>query len=109
MKKVAYITGATGNLRKAVTAELSKEGYQIVGTVLPGEESDDNFTDIAELIPVDLTNEDQSRRAVEKTIKKFGSIDVALLLVGGFTMGNIYNTDGATLKKMYTLNFETAF
>jgi len=108
MKKVAYITGCTGNLGKAVIAELSKEGYHIVGTVLPGEKNEHSFTE-TELIEVDLTNEKKSRQAVEDTIKKYGGIDIALLLVGGFAMGSIYNTDGTALKKMYGLNFETAY
>ncbi|HYF66957.1 MAG TPA: SDR family NAD(P)-dependent oxidoreductase, partial [Ohtaekwangia sp.] len=47
--------------------------------------------------------------SVETAIKVYKKIDVAILLVGGFAMGDIAHTDGDILKKMYTLNFETAY
>ena len=31
------------------------------------------------------------------------------MLAGGYSGGDIYKTDGASLKKMYALNFETAY
>jgi len=36
-------------------------------------------------------------------------VDGALLLVAAFCMGDIAATDGEALRKMYSLNFETAY
>ncbi|MBA4055433.1 MAG: short-chain dehydrogenase [Marivirga sp.] len=42
-------------------------------------------------------------------ISKNKTIDAALLLVGGYAPGGIKETDGTVLKKMFTLNFDTAY
>src|SRR5205085_1563631 len=39
----------------------------------------------------------------------YGRIDGGILLAGGFEMGEIDTTDGAALKRMFSLNFETAY
>jgi NAD(P)-dependent dehydrogenase (short-subunit alcohol dehydrogenase family) len=46
---------------------------------------------------------------IAKAISDNKTIDAALLLVGGYAGGNIDATDGTLLKKMMTLNFETAY
>ncbi len=58
---------------------------------------------------VDLTNENESDDFVQKSIQKYGNIDAALLLVGGFTMGALADTTGKDLQKQFALNFETAY
>src|SRR5439155_6301298 len=42
-------------------------------------------------------------------ISKYKIIDAAMMLVGGFAMGDIAATSGEDLKKQFTLNFETAY
>ena len=46
---------------------------------------------------------------LSKIINKYKIIDAALMLVGGYTSGGIAETDGDTLKKMFNLNFNTAY
>jgi len=46
---------------------------------------------------------------MEEIIELYDNIDGALLLVGGFAMGDITATDGEALRKMFALNFETAY
>src|SRR5690606_6811647 len=46
---------------------------------------------------------------IKKIISGHPTIDAALLLVGGFAAGNIRNTDGTALKKMFAVNFDTAY
>ncbi len=58
---------------------------------------------------VDLTNENESHDFVQKSIQKYGNIDAALLLVGGFAMGALADTTGEDLQKQIALNFETAY
>ncbi|MEP7108315.1 MAG: SDR family NAD(P)-dependent oxidoreductase [Ferruginibacter sp.] len=62
-----------------------------------------------EVSAVNLTNETDTTSFIESTIEKYSTIDAALLLVGGFAMGDIATTTGNDLKKMYALNFETAY
>jgi NAD(P)-dependent dehydrogenase (short-subunit alcohol dehydrogenase family) len=110
MAKNILITGANGSLGAATVKKFLDEGHKVIavdhsGTHLGFAASHDNF----ELRAVDLTNETAVESFMEEAVELFGSIDGALMLAGGFAMGDISVTDGPALKKMYALNFETAY
>lgn len=105
--KTVLITGAAGNLGKACVEKFLADGYKVLATVSPGQMLGYNLTGI-ETFEADLANE----ASVEKVITSITSsykIDAALLLVGGFAMGNIKDTTGIALQKMFSLNFDTAY
>jgi NAD(P)-dependent dehydrogenase (short-subunit alcohol dehydrogenase family) len=108
MKKVALITGAGGNLGEATADRFLKEGYTVVGTVSPGKKPDLNKAGFF-YEEIDLRKENDTNRLVAKIISDHGRLDVAVLTVGGFAMGSIENADGESLKRMMSLNFETAY
>jgi len=68
-----------------------------------------NFEDRFELHAVNLMDEAASAAFIKDIIAKHGKIQGALLLVGGFAMGDIAATSGKDLLKMFSLNFETAW
>ena len=107
MKKTILITGASGNLGKVSVEKFISEGYNVVATVSPGKGL--GFEANAKTYEADLINENGTQEVIAKIISDHKKIDAALLLVGGFAMGGIKETDGASLKKMFSLNFETAF
>src|SRR4051812_47885795 len=109
MKKNVLITGASGNLGKTTVEKFVSEGYQVIATVSPGKKLDYEVTGDVVTYEADLTNEQMVGDVLGRVIDAYTSIDVAVLLVGGFAAGNIEATDGALLKKMYSLNFETAY
>jgi len=109
MKKNVFITGASGNLGKAAVQKFASEGYQVVATVSPGKNLGFDVTGDVETVEADLTDEKNVEQVITKIIEKHTTIDAALLLVGGFAPGGIKETDGASLKKMYSVNFETAY
>jgi NAD(P)-dependent dehydrogenase (short-subunit alcohol dehydrogenase family) len=109
MSKTVIITGAAGNLGKAAVDQFVQDGYRVVASISPGKKAAFTSTHQVEYREADLTNESGCVELVNDVVKKNGQIDSALLLVGGFAMGNIERTDGASLKKMYSLNFETAY
>lgn len=109
MKNV-IITGANGNLGTAVTSTFLDRGYRVIATVAKQEEiaavtSHSNL----EITAVNLTNEGEAKKFVEDAIGKWGTIDAALLLVGGFTAGNIYKATISDVHAQMSLNFDTAF
>src|ERR1700758_1372582 len=110
MPKTILITGANGNLGVAVVKKFLDEGYKVIGVDQSGTHlgfaaDNDNF----ELKSVDAGDEQAVAAFVEEIVELNGQIDGALLLVGGFAMGDVQATGGAELRKMYALNFETAY
>jgi len=103
-QQTVLISGITGNLGKAVAQYFSGKSWQITGTSHK-ETAPDNF----DTVVVDLTDEGAAEKYVTHAVHKFQSIDVAVLTVGGFAMGNLANTNIRDLEKLLKLNFETAY
>ncbi|HEV8287196.1 MAG TPA: SDR family NAD(P)-dependent oxidoreductase [Chitinophagaceae bacterium] len=109
-RKTAIVTGASGNLGQAIVKKFIAEGYLVIGTVIPNDSVTFNYpADSFEKITVDLLREEDSQKFVESVVSKHGSIDVAILTVGGFAAGKISETKTSDVSKQYALNFETAY
>jgi NAD(P)-dependent dehydrogenase (short-subunit alcohol dehydrogenase family) len=107
--KTAIVTGAAGNLGQAIVQKFLEEGFNVIGTthgnhMLPFS-THKNF----EAVVVDLSNETETQKFTGSVITKYGTIDVAVLTVGGFAMNKIVDTPIEDIKKQYKLNFETTY
>ena len=108
--KTAIVTGATGSLGRAVVKKFIEEGFFVVGTVLHQDKTNlDVSANTFEKIVVNLDDENETQKFVEKIIEEHKNIDVAVLTVGGFAKGSISETTTSDIKKQYELNFETAY
>jgi NAD(P)-dependent dehydrogenase (short-subunit alcohol dehydrogenase family) len=108
--KTVIITGANGNLGTAVTNTFLAKNYKVIATVRKEEdlkELPQHQNLLAEVL--DLTNEEKTETFVHKIIDQHKTIDGALLLVGGFAMGDIAATKSEDVKKQISLNFDTAY
>ena len=110
MPKTIVITGANGNLGAATVKQFLDKDYKVIavdhsGTHLGFAAENDNF----ELKAVDAADETAVATFVEEAIELYGRIDGAMLLVGGFDMGDIGATDAKALRNMMAMNFETAY
>jgi NAD(P)-dependent dehydrogenase (short-subunit alcohol dehydrogenase family) len=108
--KTIIITGANGNLGVAAVKKLLDESYKVIAVDngnahLRFATGNTNF----EFHTVNLSDENETALFVETIIAKHNKIDGALMLVGGFAMGDIKAATGADIHKMYSLNFETAY
>lgn len=108
--KTIIITGANGNLGTITVKKFVESGYRVIAIAHSGSEPGfaqgyENF----EWHNLDLTDEDASGEFVRKIISLYGAVDGALFLAGGFASGNLQSCSGSDLKKMYALNFETAY
>lgn len=104
------ITGANGNLGSAVTRRFLDIGYFVIATVAnESMKKEMPAHDMLQVEVVNLTNESETTKFIENIITQHQKVDAALLLVGGFAMGNISATSGEDLKKQFSLNFETAY
>lgn len=109
MKKI-IITGATGNLGKAVIKKISEKGSYVIAIV----ESEAMKNDIEmyanmQVETANLMDTKETAEVIGKCIEVNHKIDAAILLVGGFAMGNIYNTTVTDIAQQVDLNFNTAY
>ena len=107
--KTVIITGASGNLGKACVEKFLQEGYRVIATTSPGKTLGFEVNGTVETYEADLTDEKSVEQVVARIIAHHATIDAALLLVGGYTSGGIKEADNAALRKMFTLNFNTAY
>jgi NAD(P)-dependent dehydrogenase (short-subunit alcohol dehydrogenase family) len=110
MPKTIIITGANGNLGTAVVKKFLDQDYKVIAVDHSG--SHLGFADRNpqfELHGIDLTDESECNTFIHEAIGLYGNIDCGILLAGGFEMGGIETTDTAQLRKMFSLNFETAY
>lgn len=108
--KTVIITGANGNLGQAVTQEFLDKDYRVIATVSDEKSRGDlKARGNLDVEVVNLMDERATNDFVQSCIKKYQVIDAALLLVGGFAMGDLAATTGQDLRKQIALNFETAY
>jgi NAD(P)-dependent dehydrogenase (short-subunit alcohol dehydrogenase family) len=107
---IIIVTGATGNLGLPIVKKFIDEGYKVIGTAMANDPTVIHFpADKFEKIDVDLMNEDDSAKFVNDIAIRYGSIDAAVLTVGGFALGSVVETKTSEILKQYKLNFETAY
>jgi len=109
MNKNILVTGASGNLGKAVVNRFCEDQNQVAALIPPFEDEKSLHNDRIEVYKTDLSKEHDTEKIVEIICKNIKSLDLAILIVGGFTMGNLENTSLNDLERMINLNFITAF
>jgi NAD(P)-dependent dehydrogenase (short-subunit alcohol dehydrogenase family) len=108
--KTAIVTGASGNMGRAIVRKFLDKNYRVIGTIAVNEHcpidiQHANF----EKKEVDLLSEKGAAAFVSEVIEKYSCIDTVVLTVGGFAMGTIANTDTAAILKQVDLNFSTTY
>ena len=108
--KTVIITGANGNLGVATVKKFLEESYNVIA--IDGKDDHLGFAkgnNNFEFHSIDLTNEAITESFINEVIARQGKVDAALMLVGGFAMGNVTEAAGAAIQKQFSLNFETAY
>ncbi|MEO6838848.1 MAG: SDR family NAD(P)-dependent oxidoreductase [Ginsengibacter sp.] len=109
LRKTAIITGAEGNLGRAVVKKFIDKGYHVIGTIHKKEDPKSVNENNVDEVELDLMQEENCQKFVEGIITKNKEIDVAVLTAGGFAMGDIAKSKTSDFAQQYQLNFETAY
>jgi NAD(P)-dependent dehydrogenase (short-subunit alcohol dehydrogenase family) len=108
MSKVVLVTGASGNLGRAVVAAFARQQARLAllghGAARAGGEGDPAGADVLH-VAADLKNAEEVASAVGAVVQRFGRIDVLCNLAGGFRMGEaVHETSDATWDFLMDLN-----
>ena len=106
--KVALITGAGGNLGRAVGAAFHAAGANVVLVDVDAQALNDAYGASGErrlLLTADLIDETSIASAVRAACEKLGKIDILCNIAGGFASGPpVHETPAAMWRRMFDLN-----
>ena len=111
-KKVSIITGASRGIGKEIALKLDREGFVVV---LVSRSKQDlravlkDFSKRAITIVADVSKEKEVISMIEKTVKKFGRIDVLINNAGAFVFKKINEMTKKDFNKMVGTNFASVF
>lgn len=111
MKKIVLVTGTSTGFGKLITQTLSKEGHTIIAAMRGV--NDKNLAAAQELaalpgvdvVELDVTSDTSVQEAFEKSLAKYGHIDVLVNNAGlaGFGVTEAYTLD--QVKRLFEVNF----
>lgn len=109
--RTVMITGAAGNLGRAVARSFLAEGARLVLVDLRRESLEDAFgieNDHQLFAPTNLLEQEQVTRAAKAALDRFGRIDVLCNLAGGFRMGEaVHETTDKNWNFLFDVNSRT--
>lgn len=104
--KVAIITGASSGIGKATAKLLSEKGAKVVLAA----RSEEKLNKLSEELPnslvvkTDMTNEDQIKEMVKKTIKHFGRVDILVNNAGRGYDAYVEDVDTEKFRELFALD-----
>lgn len=96
--RTAFVTGGASGLGHAVAQRLLGEGGRVAIADLPGSDGEKLTADLGKgalFVPVDVTEEDEVRRALEATEERLGPISTAVTCAGIVDVGRTVGSRGA--------------
>jgi len=109
--RVVLVTGASGNLGRAVVRAFAERGTRLVLIDMRRENLEQAFGAEGErrlFAPVNLLDQAQVEAAVEQTMVRFGRIDALANLAGAFRMGApVHATSDADWNFLFDVNTRT--
>ncbi|MBB5063222.1 oxidoreductase [Granulicella mallensis] len=105
--KVWFITGASTGFGREMAEQLLAGGAKVVATARKPEQLSAlaaKYPETALVLPLDVTREDTVQSAVEKTLAKFGHVDVLVNNAGYGVLGAVEEVTEAEFMPMYETN-----
>ena len=114
--RVVMVTGAAGNLGRAVARAFQAAGAKLVLVDRAADRLQPLFPDLVDspnyflVTSVDMTDADAVETMTDEAVKRFGRVDVLVNTVGGFRAGTpVHETPFETWDFLLNLNARTVF
>ena len=108
-RSTVLITGASGNLGSAVMTSLYEKGYRLCATFNAQPLAPEVAALAEDIHQLDLADAVKVQHHVDDLIERYPDLNAAVLLVGGFVMGGLQETDEEVIDQQIQLNFKTAY
>lgn len=109
--KVVIVTGASTGIGRAIAKEFAGNGSKVVMAARSTEKLQQIESHLKELgfdvmaCTTDVTHEDECRRLIEKTVEKYGTIDI-LINNAGVSMRALFSVlDLSVIRRLMDVNF----
>src|SRR5882672_3091305 len=108
MNKVWFVTGASSGIGAGVAKAALEAGHRVVATgrnlekvrAAVGGESER-----LALVPLDVTSEEQAKKAIDAAVEKFRRIDVLVNNAGYSLLGNLESLTTEQIERQFETNF----
>ena len=120
--KTVFITGASRGIGKAIALRLAKEGANIAvvaksieenrklgGTIFSAANEIEKMGGKALPVQCDIRFEDQVKNAVEKTVERFGGIDILINNASAIALTPVEQTTAKAFALMHEINVKGTF
>ncbi len=114
--RVALVTGGTGALGSAVTLDLLGQGAKVAVPYRSQKEFENlvsksapNRLEALRGDTADVTSGAEMAKAVAGIVERWGRLDYAVAVAGGFAAGKSYETDERTWDHMFNLNLRSVY
>jgi short-subunit dehydrogenase len=108
-KKVVVITGASSGIGKALAEKYAAEGWNVVIAARRkdrlAELSDKLGNENVQSVKTDVTQEADCKKLIEKTVERFGQIDVLINNAGISMRALFHKTDMKVMRQLMDVNF----
>jgi NAD(P)-dependent dehydrogenase (short-subunit alcohol dehydrogenase family) len=105
--RVWLITGASSGLGRALTSAALRDGDRVVAAARSTDRLADlarDFPERALVVPLDVTDRDQARAAIESAVRGFGRIDVLVNNAGYGLLGAVEEVSDDELRRQFETN-----
>jgi short-subunit dehydrogenase len=103
-KQVIFITGASSGMGKDAALQLIKEGHIVYGAARRVQQMEDLTKAGGHALPLDVTDENSVKKAVDTIIKNEGRIDVLVNIAGYAVYGAVEDTTLDDARRQYEVN-----